>query len=603
MSRALRSPIFIVVFLLSCGPGLWAALLDEAVWFTRPVGAGVTWKFYHFDNLFGGRQSVSITEVDLNNPNVVFRINHRDSYVGPSPGTSSPDYPRAYTSTMAAEIPNAKAAVNGTYFNTASYNPDSPLMPWGGGTTFLRINGSTIHAFDGSNVNSFSMGILFNSRADFSILKKSGNWSGRTGAWNNMMVSGPVLLTNKVVETYDPGNNHANLRHPRTAVGKINATNKVLFVTVDGRTEQAAGMSCTELAKVMLALGCDNAINLDGGGSTTMWAKGEPFSGVVNYPTDNGIYDHLGQRRAANALIVTSTDPVKPAFDARMTSLDYTPLTRSGEIVQVKVKYTNIGTQTWTGSNVKIVPSRALGRNSSFIPAEQTNSFFSMSPATVAPGVTATFTLNLKAPAVANNTNFEENFVLSNTSTGYFGPPDGDLKARILVRPPITLPPPVMIVQGTLSGPNNQWYLDGPAGWNQSSVSFSAPGVANEGQRYCAATVTNRYADFIPMFDVAGVYKVEAAWPYSSNNITSVRYTINHLNGTQNVFKNQNNPELADSWQLLGNFPLSTGISGLYGVHSVRVSNGSTTGNRFYSGAIRFTFVSPLAAIRDWSLY
>jgi len=601
---AMRWFFLIILVICSSATTLSAALLDEAVWFSRPVGNGVVWKYYHFKNLFGAKQSISITEIDLANPNVNLHINYRNSYVGPSPGTSSPSFPRQLTSAMANEIPNAKAAINGTYFNTASYDSTQPTLPWGGGTTFLRVNGTTIHTFDGSNVNNHGMGILFNDRSDFSISRKSGGWATRTGAWNNMMICGPVLLTNKVVETYATNNDHANLRHPRTAVGKINASNKVLFVTVDGRSDQSAGMSCTELANVMLALGCDNAINMDGGGSTTMWAKEEPYSGVVNYPTDNSTFDHLGERRAANALVVSSTNPVKPAFDGRMTDLVYTPMTRSGDPVQVTVKYTNLGTATWTGSNVKIVPSRALGRISSFIPAEQTNSFFSMSPSSVAPGATATFTLNLTAPAVSANTNYEENFALSNTSTGYFGPPDGELKVVATVRPKLTGAPPIMVVQGTATGSNAQWYSEVTAGWALSSINFTAPGVVNDGaQRYCGATISNRYADFRPMFDVAGVYKVEAAWPYSSNNITNVSYTINHLNGTQSITMNQNNANLANKWQNLGNFAFGTGVNGQYGVHSVRVGNGSQTGNRFYSGAVRFDYVSPLAAINDWTLY
>lgn len=47
------------------------------------------------------------------------------------------------------------------------------------------------------------------------------------------------------------------------------------------------------------------ALNLDGGGSTTMWVKGE---GVINYPTDNKRFDHYGQRRIRNYIMVTTKE-------------------------------------------------------------------------------------------------------------------------------------------------------------------------------------------------------------------------------------------------------------------------------------------------------
>ena len=44
------------------------------------------------------------------------------------------------------------------------------------------------------------------------------------------------------------------------------------------------------------ALNCKDAINFDGGGSTTMYIQNQPENGVVNYPSDNKIFDHAGER-------------------------------------------------------------------------------------------------------------------------------------------------------------------------------------------------------------------------------------------------------------------------------------------------------------------
>ncbi len=84
-------------------------------------------------------------------------------------------------------------------------------------------------------------------------------------------------------------------RHPRTAVG-VRADGTLLFVTVDGRRpEESVGMSLPELTDLMLELGSVSAINLDGGGSTTMVIDGQ----TVNHPS--GI---AGPRSDADAILL-----------------------------------------------------------------------------------------------------------------------------------------------------------------------------------------------------------------------------------------------------------------------------------------------------------
>jgi len=87
-------------------------------------------------------------------------------------------------------------------------------------------------------------------------------------------------------------------RHPRTAFG-YNGEH-IFLVTVDGRQPgYSAGMNLTELADFMLKLGVREALNLDGGGSTTMWARGE----IRNRPSDGRI------RPIANAVMVYTKSP------------------------------------------------------------------------------------------------------------------------------------------------------------------------------------------------------------------------------------------------------------------------------------------------------
>jgi len=69
-----------------------------------------------------------------------------------------------------------------------------------------------------------------------------------------------------------------------------------MLVTVDGRQpKKSVGMTIEELAVLMTGLGCVEAINLDGGGSTTMVINGR----VVNNPSDA-----TGERPISDALLV-----------------------------------------------------------------------------------------------------------------------------------------------------------------------------------------------------------------------------------------------------------------------------------------------------------
>ena len=82
-------------------------------------------------------------------------------------------------------------------------------------------------------------------------------------------------------------------RQPRTLAG-VRADGKVLLVTVDGRRPGwSTGMTLPEAARLMRSLGARDALNLDGGGSTTMTVRGE----VVNRPSDPG-----GERRVSNGV-------------------------------------------------------------------------------------------------------------------------------------------------------------------------------------------------------------------------------------------------------------------------------------------------------------
>ncbi len=75
--------------------------------------------------------------------------------------------------------------------------------------------------------------------------------------------------------------------HPRTAVGIDRDTNEVILLVIDGRQSFSRGYTMVELAKLMKKLGAEDALNLDGGGSSTMVAKKQNGKvRVVNSPSD-----------------------------------------------------------------------------------------------------------------------------------------------------------------------------------------------------------------------------------------------------------------------------------------------------------------------------
>ncbi|MDP9184516.1 MAG: phosphodiester glycosidase family protein, partial [Actinomycetota bacterium] len=107
---------------------------------------------------------------------------------------------------------------------------------------------------------------------------------------------------------------HMCSRNPRTAIG-VTAIDRVIMFVVDGRTSVSIGFTLHRLAHWMRWLGAVDAVNLDGGGSATMWINGR---GVVNHPTDTA-----GERPVSNAVVVLpGADPqeVEPR-PARVTTI------------------------------------------------------------------------------------------------------------------------------------------------------------------------------------------------------------------------------------------------------------------------------------------
>jgi hypothetical protein len=111
----------------------------------------------------------------------------------------------------------------------------------------------------------------------------------------------PILVQGGVVTRAALDSNaFAVTRHPRTAVGIADAGTRVMLVVVDGRQPAwSVGMSLPELARLMRQLGAEDAINLDGGGSSAMVVLRGGSLVLANRPSDP-----QGERAVANAVAV-----------------------------------------------------------------------------------------------------------------------------------------------------------------------------------------------------------------------------------------------------------------------------------------------------------
>ncbi len=199
------------------------------------------------------------------------------------------------TSTFGKEL-NAIAAINGTFFDVAN----------GGSVDFIKMDGVVIkpNVLDknGMRVKHQKAAVVIdNGKLGIKAWDNSPNWEYNLPE-KNVMLSGPLLISNYQLEKLDT-TAFTRLRHPRTAIG-IKPNGNIILLTVDGRSENSAGMSLHELASLMLWLGCKSAINLDGGGSTTLWVSSSTRNGVVNFPSDNKKWDHEGERKVANVILL-----------------------------------------------------------------------------------------------------------------------------------------------------------------------------------------------------------------------------------------------------------------------------------------------------------
>lgn len=252
----------------------------KAKWQKTKLEKGVVARTAQFENLYNGPQAVSIIEIDSKSKRK-FDVAY--------------DHKMARTSEMAAAH-NGVAAINGTFYDMRRGNSvcfhkiDDKVLDWTSGSEFnSRVNGA-VRTRDGK------LEILSWSRE----IEQS--YSDNKGT---VLASGPLMMKDgKTSDFSSCSDSFVKSKHPRSAIFTTR-DGRVVMIIVDGRSQgNSIGVSILEFAHLVRVLGAYDALNLDGGGSSTLWMKGAGDNGILNYPCDNRKFDHNGERRVSNIIYV-----------------------------------------------------------------------------------------------------------------------------------------------------------------------------------------------------------------------------------------------------------------------------------------------------------
>jgi len=273
----------------------------QAKWETYKLQKGLKYFHLQFVNLYGGPQNICMIEISPRNYKFGFKDNG---------GMEK-------TSVKAAEA-GAVAAVNGTFFD----------MKKGNSVAFLQIDGKIIDTTEKGSINPLMTGAVKIVRGKISVI----DWSPEIEKKIRTVAAGaaskhrvPCVMRHTSIMASLPrllekGNECAvppvldgfvYKKHPRTAV--FSKDGKIYLLVVDGRANgNADGMTIRELQHFLKVYGAFDAMNMDGGGSSTIWYKGDKsavagtpdYGGVLNMPSDNEKFDHAGERKVSDEICV-----------------------------------------------------------------------------------------------------------------------------------------------------------------------------------------------------------------------------------------------------------------------------------------------------------
>ncbi len=250
------------------------------LWIERVVAEGVRWRARRFVDL-NGPQVVHVLRVDTMQPEVSIRAIAASG---------------CQTVGSVGQAAGAVAGINGGYFGSGCA-PVSLLKQSG---SFLAANAVTRGAF----------GLTKEMAPLVEVVAAGENWPAAHEAHGGgpVLVVGAVALQGNAAWAKEGFTSSGfNGDNPRTFAG-YDQDGVSALATVDGRRANAKGMSLDELASFAgsAEVGLSEAVNLDGGGSSTMWIAGATPNGVVNYPSDakQEAAGHPGSRPCSGGMFV-----------------------------------------------------------------------------------------------------------------------------------------------------------------------------------------------------------------------------------------------------------------------------------------------------------
>ena len=279
-SSILRNSLFITLASLSLSLSGQITGFHKVRWDREKLASGLVWKSSHTLLEDSIPQNINILIVNLKKRKVSILYNPEENMRTSRKASSS----------------SAIAAINAGFFNIKD----------GGSVTYIKTTGRIADSDTAKkwpkNIN-MTGSVLIDAEGHLSISgSKLNSWYDSHPEFPEVLVTGPLLLVDKK-KTLLPKTSLVITKHPRSSIGVI-IKHKVVLVTLDGRTADSRGMTLLQLTDLMISLGCKDAVNLDGGGSTTMWINGKPFNGVVNMPCDNKKFDHEGERAVSDIIII-----------------------------------------------------------------------------------------------------------------------------------------------------------------------------------------------------------------------------------------------------------------------------------------------------------
>lgn len=265
-----------------------SSLVDES---TTGIASGISQKCITYVNSSSNRVECFEVDVDLKSSSVSLAVGT------PNDGAvSGMQTVRAQADATIADGKNVVTAVNGDFYNMATGEPDGCVIKDG-----VEIHSSNGSAFFGiTNEGSAVIG-------DDATYQQTKNDLKQAMSSNALLVKDGVVVGSSTD------------LEPRTAVG-IRADGSVFFIVIDGRQDPySAGITLTDLAKLMLDMGAVQAANLDGGGSSTYTARipGSDALSVLNSPSDGT------ERTVASSWLIVSNAVVDHTFStASVTPAD-----------------------------------------------------------------------------------------------------------------------------------------------------------------------------------------------------------------------------------------------------------------------------------------